>query len=569
MEIIDIMNIFSDNQTNHKNLKKKYKKNNILTEIPDNSFPIKCINGTFIGKIEKEIISYKGIPFAKPPIKNLRWKPPVDCERSDSIYEAYYFQKSPIQVSDPGEDASFYEIGEDCLYLNIWKYNDNIKNKAVMVFIHGGAFGWGGSVDPLYDGHNFVKEHKDIIFVTITYRLSILGFLDLTQIKGGENYKESPNLGLLDQIQAIKWVNLNIENFGGDKNNITIVGESAGALSVTVLPLIKGAKGLFKRIISQSGSFAWCITREEGKKLIDRLKSVLKKKTKELNVEYLLNLSEEEIIKLNQQLNFFCLPPMRDGYLIPEDCYGAVEKGAYNGIDIIIGNNADEIRYWIQECGSYFLYKILIKILIENIITYRIKPNGEQIFQKFKEIVKENTNDNFLVDLFFRIPALKISKIHSKNNGNIYLYNWTYPSSHKNYGACHAVELAYVFNNLEEAHFIGTKNINYKLAEISQDMWSNFAKYGNPSTNEYIWKKYDSENNFCMNFGKEIKLEQSKFSKERNLIIENLLNQYISFEYTSLSFNVPTIRNMLYLFLFILSIILALLINKYFYSSSK
>jgi para-nitrobenzyl esterase len=134
-----------------------------------------------------------------------------------------------------------------------------------MVFIHGGGFGWGGTSDPLYNGHNFVKNRKDIIFVTIAYRVGMLGFIDLTQIKGGENYKESPNLGLLDQVQALKWINKNIENFGGDKNNVTIVGESAGGAFVTMLPFIKGTKGLFKRIISQSGSFAWNVSREYGK----------------------------------------------------------------------------------------------------------------------------------------------------------------------------------------------------------------------------------------------------------------------------------------------------------------
>ena len=210
----------------------------------------------------------------------MRWKPPFDCEKSNDIFKAFYFQKNPVEIKDSGEITSYYVIGEDCLYLNIWKFNDNEKNKPVMVFIHGGGFGWGGSVDLLYDGHNYVKANKDIILITTTYRVSILGFLDLTQIKGGEDYKESPNLGLLDQIQALKWINKNIENFGWDKNNLTIFGESAGALSVTVLPWIKGTKGLFKRIISQSGSFAWCINKAEGKVLINRLKSVEKKKEK-------------------------------------------------------------------------------------------------------------------------------------------------------------------------------------------------------------------------------------------------------------------------------------------------
>ena len=342
-----ILNFFSSPSQDYSYLKKQYKKNNRLDSIPQNSFPVKCHNGTFVGKEKENIISYKGIPFAKPPIKNLRWKPPVECDNSNDIFEAYSFQKSPVQTHGEGEPASYYEIGEDCLYLNIWKNNDNEKNKPVMVFIHGGAFGWGGTSDPLYDGNNFVKSHKDIIFVSITYRLSILGFIDLTQIKGGENYKESPNLGLLDQIQALKWINKNIENFGGDKNNVTIIGESAGAFCVTILPLIKQSKGLFKRIISQSGSFSWAITREGGKGLINRLKSEIKKqRNEELDVDYLINLSEEEIINLNSKLNIFCQPPMRDGYIIPIDCYGEIERGAYDGIDLIIGTNADEINYF-------------------------------------------------------------------------------------------------------------------------------------------------------------------------------------------------------------------------------
>ena len=545
-------------------IKKTYKKNNKLENIPDNSYPVKCLNGIFLGKEKENIISYKGIPFAKPPINNLRWKPPSECDNSKDIYEAYYIQKSSIQMKDSGEIASCYEIGEDCLYLNIWKNNDNNKNKSVMVFIHGGGFGWGGTVDPIYNGHNFVKSHKDIILVTITYRVSILGFLDLTRIKGGEDYKESPNLGLLDQVQALKWINKNIENFGGDKNNVTLFGESAGGLFVTVLPLVKGTKGLFKRIISQSGTFAWCITKEEGKELIDRLKNVVNIKDKEeLDINYLLNLTEEEIIELNSKLNLYCLPPMRDSYIIPYDCYGAVKNGAYDGIDIIIGSNADEVRYWIIECGYFFLYKIFIKILVENILIYRIKNNGLELFERYEEFVKENVYDNFMNDLFFRVPALKIAELHSNNNGNVYFYNWTYPSSLPNYGACHAIELAYIFDNLKEDHFIGSENINYKLAKIAQDMWANFAKNGNPSTEEYKWEKFDINNNIML-FGKEVEIKQNLFRKERNEIIFPLLYDYLSYDYAHLSFNVPYVRKKLYILFIFIVIIIGILINRYF-----
>ena len=561
---MDILNSIFKKEKDYSYVKKRYKKNNRLETIPKNSFPVKCLNGTFLGKEKDNIISYKGIPFAKPPIKNLRWKPPLECDNSNDIFEAYSFQKSPIQVQVEGETASYGEIGEDCLYLNIWKNNDNIKNKPVMVFIHGGDFGWGGTVDPLYDGHNYVKSHKDIIFVTITYRVSILGFLDLTQIKGGENYKESPNLGILDQIQSLKWINKNIENFGGDKNNVTLVGESAGGLSVTVLPLIKGTKGLFKRIISQSGSFAWTIKREDGKTLINYLKDEIKKQRKEeLDVNYLINLSEEEIINLNEKLNYYCSSPMRDGYIIPFDCYGEIEKGAYDGIDVMIGTNADELRYFIIEFGSYFLYKIVFNVMVENVLYYRIKKNGYEIYNEFKKYEKDNCYEKLLTDIFFRVPALKIAQLHSKNNGNVYLYYWTYPSSIPYFGACHAIELSYVLNNLQETELIGNQNINYKLAEVSQDMWANFAKNGNPSTKEYKWEKYDCKIDNFMVFGKEIENKTNLFNKDRNELIFPLLNEYISSKYIDLYYNVPYIRKRVLIFLTIFIIILSILLNKF------
>ena len=561
---MDILNSIFKKEKDYSYVKKRYKKNNRLETIPKNSFPVKCLNGTFLGKEKDNIISYKGIPFAKPPIKNLRWKPPLECDNSNDIFEAYSFQKSPIQVQVEGETASYGEIGEDCLYLNIWKNNDNIKNKPVMVFIHGGDFGWGGTVDPLYDGHNYVKSHKDIIFVTITYRVSILGFLDLTQIKGGENYKESPNLGILDQIQSLKWINKNIENFGGDKNNVTLVGESAGGLSVTVLPLIKGTKGLFKRIISQSGSFAWTIKREDGKTLINYLKDEIKKQRKEeLDVNYLINLSEEEIINLNEKLNYYCSSPMRDGYIIPFDCYGEIEKGAYDGIDVMIGTNADELRYFIIEFGSYFLYKIVFNVMVENVLYYRIKKNGYEIYNEFKKYEKDNCYEKLLTDIFFRVPALKIAQLHSKNNGNVYLYYWTYPSSIPYFGACHAIELSYVLNNLQETELIGNQNINYKLAEVSQDMWANFAKNGNPSTKEYKWEKYDCKIDNFMVFGKEIENKTNLFNKDRNELIFPLLNEYISSKYIDLYYNIPYIKKRVLIFFTIFIIILSILLNKF------
>ena len=282
-------------------------------------------------------------------------------------------------------------------------------------------------------------------------------------------------------------------------------------------------------------------------------------------MDYLLNLSEEEIINLNAKVNWYCLPPMRDGYIIPEDCYGEIERGAYDGIDIMIGSNADEFRYFIVEYGNYFIYKIVFSIFLENILYLRIKKNGYEIFEKFKKCVKDNFTDNFINDLYFRIPALKIAQLHSNNNGNVYLYYWTYPSSIPYYGACHAIELGYVLNNMKESELIGDRNINYKLAEVSQDMWANFAKNGNPSTKEYKWEKFDNKNNYCIEFGNEIELKTNLFNKERNELIFPLLNQYLSYQYVGLSYNVPLVRKGILIFLSLFLIFISILLNKYLF----
>ena len=168
---------------------------------PDKKHSVQCFNGIFVPKVKHNISCFRGIPFALPPTGKLRWKKPVPVEESKDIFEAYYNGYSPIQTMLASERASLYPQSEDCLYLNVWVNNESkIKNKPIMVFIHGGSYGWGGTADPLYDGLNFVTIHPDVILITIAYRVGIFGFLDLTTLIGGEEYFDSPNLGLFDQI---------------------------------------------------------------------------------------------------------------------------------------------------------------------------------------------------------------------------------------------------------------------------------------------------------------------------------------------------------------------------------
>ena len=227
----------------------------------DRSLAVKCVNGTFVGRKSERVITYKGIPFVgKQPVGEYRWKAPVDFEPDDGVYEAYYNAKSAYQRLDLSETASLYYQGEDCLYLDIWTTgNEAPEKKPVIVWIHGGGYVLGGTVDPLYDCCNFVKENNDVVFVSIPYRLGVFGFLHLSHLPDGADYPDAQNLGILDQIMALKWVHENIAGFGGDPDRVTIFGESSGGGSVSLLPLVPGSHAYIKRVIADSGSP--CLTR--------------------------------------------------------------------------------------------------------------------------------------------------------------------------------------------------------------------------------------------------------------------------------------------------------------------
>jgi para-nitrobenzyl esterase len=216
-------------------------------------------HGTLTGAADSAGVSaFKGVPYVKQPIDERRWLPPEHPEESNREIECLEFGNTAIQGIDPVEEASLFPQGEDCLTLNIWTRGlwrngpDHPESWPVMVFIHGGSYMSGGTTDPLYDGYRFAADN-DVVFVTVNYRLNLLGFVSFEEI-GGSAYRESGHLGLLDQIAALEWVRENIAHFGGDPGNVTIFGESCGGGSVSLLMTMERARGLFHKVIAQSGS---------------------------------------------------------------------------------------------------------------------------------------------------------------------------------------------------------------------------------------------------------------------------------------------------------------------------
>ena len=516
-------------------LKSLFGENKELDSNPDLEHSVKLTNGTFIPKNRDNISVFRGIPFALPPIGERRWKRALPVEASDKIFEAYYNGYTPIQTVIDSERASYYPQSEDCLYLNVWVNNSSkVKDKPIMVFIHGGSYGWGGTVDPLYDGYNFVKLHPDVVLITIGYRVGIFGFIDLSSIEGGEEYQDAPNLGLLDQIEALKYIKQNGAAFGGDINNVTIFGESAGGSSVSLLPIIEEAKGLFHRIIAESGSVAFTNSKEDCQILTKQLVKL----TGLNNMKDLINLPTEKLLEPNEVLNNINNFPMRDGRIIPLDPYEAWKD--VKDIDVLQGTNKNEMNYWIGELGGLYAYSYGMPIKFEHDLKV-LKDEDKEKVNNFMHSMKDNEINKiseFYNEIMFRLPAIKQAEIHSQNNKRSYMYYWKVQSAIPNFKACHAVELAYVFNNVDETIYTGEK-ADENIAKAISTMWVNFAKTGNPSIEGIKWDKYDLERRSTLIIARSgIKMESDPLSNQREQL-QSIIPYLINPGYGTLDLHLP------------------------------
>ena len=199
----------------------------------DETCAAKTKTGVFVGEKGGKTIGWFGIPYAKPPVGERRWKAPEALPVSEAVFEARHFGASAVQVDHEGSIVKYHRQSEDCLTLNVWSAAQKTEiKKPVLVLFHHGDFTCGSSVDPLLYGDQFVGRHPGIVFVSFNVRLGIFGFIDFSEVPGGEDYPDAPNLGIWDQIAALRWVRKNIAAFGGNPEAVTIFGESAGGGSV-------------------------------------------------------------------------------------------------------------------------------------------------------------------------------------------------------------------------------------------------------------------------------------------------------------------------------------------------
>lgn len=463
---------------------------------------------TRYGKVEGirdgNVSVWKGIPYAAPPINSLRFRAPQEPEPWEGIREAKKFGPAAMQF----ERETMMFLGdsptiksEDCLYLNIWSPGADRKRRPVMVWIHGGSFMYGSGSSNLYDGKSFADK-GNVVVVTINYRLGVFGFLHLGEI-GGAEYSASGNCGLLDQAAALRWVYENIEAFGGDPNNITIFGESAGSVSVGSLLTMPIVKGLFNKAILQSGTAKHTLTSETATNVAEQILSILQVGKNELS--RLNSIPAETILKATAALPPRIFGPVRDGNILPKNLEKVLFEGFAKDIPILIGTTADEWKLF-----TYF------DPLWEQLNGNKIREVFELSFSSFLEEVsqyllkEENLNKDLYEDMMtfdvFTFPSIFLSECQVKHGAPVWMYRFDYlsPALGGSLKAFHALEIPFVWNtitNHETEKLTGNAPERYQLANQMHQAWIAFAHHGDPNTSELPkWPTYNVNNRSTMLF---------------------------------------------------------------------
>ncbi len=480
--------------------------------------------GKIQGYTEDGLEIFKGIPYAESSLGDLRFRPPVAKKVWTDVLDATRYGHCAFQAYSQLEEwfGKLQPESEDCLNLNIWTPSADKKKRPVMFWIHGGAFTIGGGIDPIYDGSALAKR-GDVVVVTINYRLGMFGYL---YVPG-----KTINVGQFDQILALKWVQDNIEFFGGDPNNVTIFGESAGGYAVITLSAMPAAKGLFHKVIAQSAPF-----------IDPRINDITTKKLmrefglKRGDIDGLRKIPAEKIIEGQNKyfeknaIDILALRPLIDGDTIPIHPLKAFRNGDCKHLDFMIGTNLDEFKLFSALDPNAFnvsdsdMEKLLIGYLgtlgIDNdrskliLNTYKEAREGKYSTDP-KEIMSA-----LITDAIFRISTIRLLEAQSPHQPNTYnyMFTWQTPVLDGILGACHALELPFVFGNLDLPHmdnFVG-KNTNKALSEKMMDAWIAFARTGNPNHEGLPdWSSYDTEKRTTMFFGDECKAVNAAFDKER------------------------------------------------------
>ena len=510
---------------------------------------VSVAHGRLRGVWRGDLWSFSGIPYAKAPVGELRWRPPLAPDAWDEIRDASTFgpiaPQSPAVpgITSPSDPETSEPHSEDCLSLNVWTpelpmtpTRDPGRGRPVMVFVHGGGFTSGSGSVFLYRGGNLVRN-GDAVVVTMNYRLGALGFLGHRDLAGPDGLVG--NWGIHDQLAALAWVRDNIAVFGGDAGNVTIFGESAGAFSVAMLLGTPAASGLFRRAVVQSGG-VHVHSIEEAERSAERLVSVLGLASCTRDALQGVPATElvaatEEIARRRPDPGMIPLPylPVVDGALLPESPLAAVANGAASGIDLLIGTNRDELTlFGLGNPALLELDEAGVQRWVANAVPDA--PPGEVIdaYRVARATRGEPVDPRDIwvavgTDVVFRWPSLQLAAAHAARAARgsrtfVYLFEWESPAFGGMLGSCHALELPFVFGAVHlpvVQLFAGGGPAVQVLSEQMQRAWLAFAASGSP-THDGIdeWLPWDPADRATMTFGARTALVRAPRDAELSIL---------------------------------------------------
>jgi carboxylesterase 2/para-nitrobenzyl esterase len=464
--------------------------------------------GKLRGRLADGVATFKGVRYAAPPFGANRLQPPRPVEPWDGVRDALAFGPKSPQVSyPPGIAEALAELvgmGEDCLTLNVWAPDPGPAGRPVMVWIPGGMFEFHATgASALYDGGRFARD--GVVCVTINYRVGAEGFLYL-----GDGVA---NLGLLDQIAALEWVQENIAAFGGDPGKVTVFGESAGAMSVATLLSMPRAKGLLRRAIVQSGT-AHSVNSPEtaariGRRLAEKLgvpatREAIAALSPERLLQAQVQLRDELLARPDPAfwgevaLSYLPWAPTIDGDMVPERPIDRIRAGAAADIDLLVGSNMEETRLFLLSDGA--IDRITDDAVAALAAAYGLPAQALSAYRTAHP--GASSGDVFSAiqtDWYWRIPAVRLADAHAANaRASTYMYEfaWRSPQSAGRLGAAHGVEIPFVFDTLG----LGTepllgRNPPQALADAMHGAWVAFAAGGNCG-----WPNYELAHRSTMRF---------------------------------------------------------------------
>ncbi len=487
---------------------------------------------------------FLGIPYAEPPVGDLRFKPPAAHQPWDVTFDAFQFGAfcpqayDEVVIDDPKEDLN----NEDCLTLNIWKPSGGDAPRAVMVFIHGGGFVGGSSKEDLYNGAVIARE-GGVIVVTLNYRVGILGFFEFSTI-GGADYAHSADVGIQDQVLALQWVRDNIAAFGGDPQNITVFGESAGAASVLGLLGTEDPQDLFSRAIVMSGSPLHTAQNTAA------ISNLIKDQTglsspliwTKAPTRALMYIQDQVLTAVGSPLSdLIFAPTYGEGYVVRTSPLEAIASGNTAGIDLMIGTMADELSYWsFYDTPDSHICEQTLQDNLFTMVNPQIGPQLQELYDLYAsdpQRIWTAEGDIILAmgdDYAFRVQTLDVAAAQAQV-ARTYVYRVSYPVNLpdqpcQNGRSPHGGELPFVFGRVNDGtgfDFIGLpRDAQDDLARnrLQGQMiraWTNFARTGDPNgTDLPPWPRFEAETQPVFIFDADPRVEQAPFFAEYQAMSE-------------------------------------------------